>query len=457
MSVIGSIVANISASTEALARDMDRGVMIVEQGFARMNKIAAGGFVEGNNVKGMESSLAKIYGSGSGGGNAIVEAAGKTGAKAGVELSEKFKFSFEKSQGIIDKLFGSDDLLTKVGGVGLAFGGWGLAFNAAAGTLSMIVPLMDRILSGTKVNTEAAKEYADAIDRIAARSNIQGPRGTNAIAAMFNGTGRLQDEFDYFARRGDMEGYEGPDTLKSMIEDRKATLRKSLDDLGSQDDYVRAKLQHTYGTSHANTVAEYNQRADPFIQQFQQQRAGIEAQLKQIADLQIDANAAAMRLAPEVGGAAAGFLKNTMRQSAGARGASAAENASNGIGDYLNRYFELRQDSVANDPFANFSKANEQITRDLNAGLINEGQANVMRARARQGLDSALPAMQPQFASLIQANSAEASKAILSAMLPKVRPEDRPLKELKAEAEKQTKQLERIGDKIKNEFQVANF
>jgi len=100
-----------------------------------------------------------------------------------------------------------------------------------------------------------------------------------------------------------------------------------------------------------------------------------------------------------------------------------------------------------------------EMQRINGLGLLEEN-ANILRGVARQRLDAALPMVQPQFAGLVRANTAEASRAILASMLPNVKPEDRPLKELVQQSDEQIKLLQQIGDNTKKQLtalQPANF
>jgi hypothetical protein len=353
----------------------------------------------------------------------------------------------------VKKFAESGDIFGAAGGIGLALGGWSVAIGAAVSVAKELAPIMDAILWGSQANVEAATAYAKEIRSTFELSQKFGR--AERVSAMASGTFKPPDWIEEFVKNGaEFDPNNNTATMRERIRDEIKRISGDKMRLGNKQDYVTAAMQEKYGTSRPFANARENMAAEyEFAQQYDKMTEHLAGQIKSLDDALKNLRAELIRLpiTMAMGGA--------LGAQTAARFGNFAGNAeqAGGMGGFLDRYFKAQQEMVKSNPFASFQKENERINKDLADGVINEQQANIQRGRARQGLDSALPVNQPQFASLIKANSAEASKAILSAMLPKIKPEDRPLKDLKDEAEKQTKLLEKIGENTAKQLQPAGF
>ena len=357
----------------------------------------------------------------------------------------------------IKKAASAKDVFSGAGGIGIALGGWGIAIEAAATGLKFIAPLMDQILFGTQANTEAAKAYADEIQGIFAASQDRGQ--AERVASMAAGSFKPPDWIENFVKHGGLFGDKSNEIgLQDSIREERARLQQSSRELGNQKDFVRARMVKIHNTETPFSNADQNLAEQAkFRAEYQQMQEKLNEQIKSLTNAINNLKVDQIRTALEAGQAVGGFAGNLVAGLPLKNALAQTEKVQDGIGGFVDRYFKAQQEFAKADPLAAFKKENDRISKDLADGVINDQQANVLRGRARQGLDSAMPVNQPQFASLIRANTAEASRAILSAMLPKVKPEDRPLKELKDEAERQTEILRQIGENTARQLQPAGF
>jgi hypothetical protein len=470
---VASMIASISANTTEFEAGMNRAVASAEKSFARINQIQAGGFKEGLRLPGMESSASLKY-------NAMADILGDSTEKKiaeGVEkaaTSSKVKQAAESTASTfgqrvsmamsnqnlfmgIKKAATAKDVFSGAGGIGIALGGWSLAIGAAAEGLKAMAPMMDQILFGTQANTEAAKAYADEIRKTFELSQDRGQ--SERVAAMAAGSFKPPDWIENFVKHGGLFGDKSNEiSLQDSIRNERERLQGDLRELGNQEDFVRAGMIDKHGSTMPFTYASDNLAAEyEFKREYQQMQRALNDQIKSLTNAINNLKVDQIRTALEAGQAVGGFAGNLVAGLPLKNALAQTKKVQDGIGGFVDRYFKAQQEFAKADPLAAFKKENDRISKDLADGVINDQQANVLRGRARQGLDSAMPVNQPQFASLIRANTAEASRAILSAMLPKVKPEDRPLKELKDEAERQTEILRQIGENTARQLQPAGF
>jgi hypothetical protein len=398
----------------------------------------------------------------------------------------------------LKKFFEEDDLVGKVGAIGIGLGGWSLAIGSVVSVARELVGYFAEI---NKLAEEARKnELMGGRTSFDLQNDILNEQQQQNLAKTKASVDSLKSAFEELTKPvSEAAKVIGKDTektfqetLKSLAEEEKrlAELMNSVSERGNVQDQVMREMGRD--PSATNRLGFKDGR----LQLLQEQAfIPLEAMVKtemELANRHVRLSAkiqeiqdkvqALNRLAPiragfiGVSGGVSGamdFAQNgpgmsmaevaaeaVTKFAAGLRTSKAIEQAAqsqDGIGGFIQKYFKAQQEFVKSDPLALFKSTNDQITKQLNDGVINEQQANILRGRARQGLDAAMPMAQPQFASLVRANTAEASRAILASMLPKVRPEDRPLKEIADESKKTNELLAEIGKNTARQLQPAGF
>jgi hypothetical protein len=377
------------------------------------------------------------------------------------------------------------DLLGKLGAVGIGLGGWTLAIGASVAAGRELLGVVDgiatrikqsQIVSLTKGTVSLAKRNAEVdaknkgdIERSAVVLGALKPKNNEVNHAQL-GIARLV----------------GDDAAKKIIDarreaailERDANLarlgktvmvgearRQAMREAGFDPNIGPARFAGVR-VSGPNMFQEndFDRQAREFGKKIEQ---GIQQNLDRAKDIRrANAPGEVMLAISKFGEIAqrrginpvAGEAMRQWDLAAGKVGEFAAqlENGANQIQAFADKQMAIKNELDSLNPAKIF--ANEML-RIEQLG-VDDRNANLLRGIARRNFDAAVPAvpmMQPQFASLVRANSAEASRAILSAMLPKVKPEDRPLKELKDEAERQTEILRQIGENTARQLQPAGF